>query len=475
MSLSVKQLLLLNNLMYLEPEEGPFPDLHSFSGRKVSDWVYSIDILEINDPDPEHPMMTTAAEWRDIVLAARKDRRILQLRILNVFTDLSRDGGGCKSAVFISLDTADAVVVFKGTELVVGSAQWKDNFISGNVTDTPHQIRALEWYRKVYLEYHLDQFEITVTGHSKGGNKAKYITVLDDTVDRCVSFDGEGFSDCFFSKYGMEILKNEHKIENHMVDYDYISILLNDIGTKKYYLGYNYGSGGFAENHLANTFMRFDDQGNFWLDENKEGRPAEMIALDEFANSYLRSLDDEERTYALEMMNELLNAVLSLKRGMSRDEIVKIFLQMAENDDTRRHIAYFLAYVIRFEQKYPAVIRLLTKLFERFDMGGLVQYIDLVSGILNWKKQILWVSLSFDTLTAAFHALHRSAPQWVCRNLGAYLEKAGLYLSEEEIAMLADVVEMTDSFLRTVVVFEDGTDRDVHVSVRNSCRNDPQE
>ncbi|MBR4446516.1 MAG: DUF2974 domain-containing protein [Solobacterium sp.] len=466
MSLSVKLLLLLNNLMYMDPSEGAFPDLASFSGKSVKDWIYSIDPAQIAERDPLHPAMTSASEWRDILKAARKERRLLDLRILRVYTDPSEDGGMCRNAVFISPDTADAIVVFKGTEMAVGSAQWKDNFLSGNTADTPHQKRALEWFQQTVEDCHLQQYEITVTGHSKGGNKAKYITILDDRIDRCVSFDGEGFSDLFFSKYGMEIVRNEHKIENHAVDYDYISLLLNDIGTCTFYRGHNYGTGGFAENHLANTFMRFDGHGNFIMEVNPEGRPAEMLAMDEFANSYLRSLEEAERFKALEMLNDLLNAVLSIERKMTQDEIAELFVQMAKGEDSRRHIAYMLAYIIRYEQKYPSVVPLLNRLFQRFGLDGLVQYVELVAGILNWKKRILWVSLSFDTITAAFRTMHAHAPGWVHRTLEDYMEKTGIHLQPESIVILADTIELTDGFLKTVTIYEDGTDRDVHPSVK---------
>ncbi len=314
MKISVKQLLLLNNMIYLEPEEGPFPDLRRFSGMKVRDWMNAIEIAGI--ADDEIPRMTTAQEWKNIVKAAKRDYTVMEMRILTVYVDKRQDDGS-KSVIFLSPENAEAIVLFKGTEMVAGSGQWIDNFYSGNMADTPHQIHALEWYRQVYRKYHLNQYEVTLTGHSKGGNKAKYITVLDHTVDHCVSFNGEGFSDRFFNKYGMEIMKREEKIENHMVDYDYISPLLNDIGSAFYYYGNNYGIGGFTENHLANTFMHSGENGIFQMDINEEGRPAEMSAFDEFANSYLRSMEDDEKGKALEMLNELLNIVLSVNQYMT--------------------------------------------------------------------------------------------------------------------------------------------------------------
>ena len=42
-----------------------------------------------------------------------------------------------------------------------------------------------------------------------------------------------------------------------------------------------------------------------------------MSAFDEFANSYLRSMEDDEKGKALEMLNELLNIVLSVNQYMT--------------------------------------------------------------------------------------------------------------------------------------------------------------
>ena len=54
---------------------------------------------------------------------------------------------------------------------------------------------------------------LTVSGHSKGGNRAQYVKILTDQVDRCVSFDGQGFSSEFLELYAEEIeQKNENLI-----------------------------------------------------------------------------------------------------------------------------------------------------------------------------------------------------------------------------------------------------------------------
>ena len=464
MKISVKQLLLLNNLVYLEPEEGPFPDFQIFAGKKVRDWMNAIDLSQITDD--EIPRMTTAREWKNLIKAAKRDYTVMEMRILSVDTDMRADGGAGKSIVFISPENAEAIILFKGTELVAGSAQWKDNFLSGNTTDTPHQLHALEWYRAMCKKYHLSQYEVTDTGHSKGGNKAKYITILDDTVDHCVSFNGEGFSDLFFNKYGVEIVRNAGKIENHMVDYDYISPLLNDIGKAAYYHGHNFGIGGFTENHLANTFMHFGENGNFTMDVNEEGKPAEMLALDEFANSYLRSMEDDEKSRALDMLNDLLNAVLSVDRSTDRNEIVDIFAELAQNPNHFRHMSYMLAYLIRYEQEYPFVVDLLNNLLTRFGMEGFVQYVEMVRSILGWKKRILWLTIDFDKMASTISKINAHAPKWVYKSFSENLEKRGLSLSTGQIGLLADMVEMIDGFRRSLSIYEDGIDKGVHESAK---------
>ena len=461
MSLSTQQLLLLNNMMYLEPEEGPFPDPDAYTGRYVKDWIRSIDMDQWRDPDPDVPLMTTKKEWTDILAAIRNDRYLMDMKILAMYTDISEEGGGCRSAIFLGRRTRDAVLVFRGTDIIAGSLQWKDNFISGNTADSPHQIRALEWYRECYRKYRLRRYEITVTGHSKGGNKAKYITILDDSVDHCVSFNGEGFSDQFFDKYSEQIAKRYDRIRNHIVDYDYISPLMNDIGRVIVYYGNNYGSGGFTENHLANTFMRFEEDGNFYMDVREDGRPAEMMALDEFTNSYMRSMTEEERGSMLSSMNALLDAVLSIRRTMTSNEIAQIFLEMAESDEHCRNFARLFAYVILYEQKYPRMKDLLNSVLVKFDLGGISQYVDLVAGTVNWHRQVLWISLDFRKIASTVTAIGKRLPEWVYARVAAYIEKSGITLSMEQIRKLEETIIMTDSYLKTLTVCEDSTDRHV--------------
>ncbi|WP_346707746.1 Mbeg1-like protein [Massilistercora timonensis] len=152
-------------------------------------------------------------------------------------------------------DPEHAVVVFRGTS---GKDEWIDNAIGLGVSDTERQKAALD-----YIE-NLPYDSITVAGHSKGGNKAQYVTVLSDKVDRCISMDGQGFSQEFIDKYYAEIQKKGHCIKNYYLEGDFVSILMFPVpGSDQICIDGDDSVIG-AENHAASSFYQF------WQDE--EGR-----------------------------------------------------------------------------------------------------------------------------------------------------------------------------------------------------------
>lgn len=209
----------------------------------------------------------------------------------------------------------------------------------------------------------MDRYEITVTGHSKGGNKAKYVSLLDHTVDHCVSVDGQGFSDKFMQKYADVIAARQSVIENHNIDYDYVNLLLNDVGATVYYQGYDYGKGGFLENHCPNTFLNFDEDGTFTITVNPNGQAQEMKALDMFLNNTLRSLPDEKRTDMLVMINAIADSAFSIK-GKSTTDVANMFLQLAADEKYADDLAYLLAYTIEYEQAHPEFAKQINHVLE---------------------------------------------------------------------------------------------------------------
>lgn len=133
------------------------------------------------------------------------------------------DERGARSLVLADADN-QAYVVFAGT----GAGEWTDNADAACGRESSQQMRALAWFLH---ERATCSFEtVTVCGHSKGGNKALYVTVrAGDAVDRAVAFDAQGFSREFVQVYGDEILANTHKITCYSLDNDYVNGLLSCI------------------------------------------------------------------------------------------------------------------------------------------------------------------------------------------------------------------------------------------------------
>ena len=362
--LSNEQLLLLNNLMYMTDTE-PLKLINTYKKKiSVEKMINNIDIDDLIDNE-DYGSMMTGADRKKILTAIKDDKELMSMQLTATNVDASPDGGGGASAVFVNPDSKEAVVVFRGT----AANEWKDNFVGGGKTDaqdgvsTPYQENALAWYRSLDLE----EYYITVTGHSKGGNKSKYITVKDNTVDRCVAFDGQGFSDDFIRRYGAQIIHNQDKIENCCVEGDYVNILLDDIGNTTYYKGYDYGAGGFAENHCPNTFFEFNDDGTYSL--NVGTQDSNMIEVDKFLKSYLRTLPDEEKKKTLAMIGELVEEGFG---DADLDTIMDIILY----EDNIDCIASLLAYTIEYEQANPELIAALKSVLEASNLSQVNDILD---------------------------------------------------------------------------------------------------
>lgn len=454
MALTTEQVLILNNLMYLESgKDSPVVDMQDCSGQTIGDWLNKIDVNQLEN-DRNYGSFTTGQDWKNIIQAAKDDETLMNMTIAATHSDSA--GGGGQSAVFTSSSTGDAVVAFQGTQ---GQKEWADNFQGGNVTDTPCQENALEWYQSAYQEYGLENYEVTITGHSKGGNKAKYITLLDDTVDHCVSFDGQGFSDEFMTKYASQIAARQSRIENHNVDYDYVNLLLNDVGESTFYNGQDYGKGGFLENHCPNTFMKFDENGSFTMQVNPNGQASEMKALDEFLNNLIRSMPEDQQTSTLGLINVIWDNASSLD-GKSGTEIANIFLQLAADPQYSGDLAYVAAYLIEYEQAHPEFKDQINSVLREFNMGDAVQYVDMVDEILNFNEDYFLIGrVDFDRLyswiTGAAGALPDGVLNWL---LGILKDKTGITLTLEQLKNLLALAGKTYDDMQRIEIRDNGGD-----------------
>lgn len=456
MALTTEQLALINNLMYANPDSGlPIAPISNYENKTVREWLNTFDSARI-DGDRDYGSFITGEEWQNIMDAVRSDETLMEMSIADVHVDNSPDGGNGRSAVFVSESSSDAVVVFKGTE---SAAEWADNFDGGNMTDTPHQRNALEWYQQAYEQCGLDSYDVTVTGHSKGGNKSKYITVMDDTVDHCVSFDGQGFSDRFMEQYADRIAGRQDLIENHNVDYDYVNPLLNDIGATTYYEGHNQGSGGFLENHCPNAFFEFREDGSFQMNVNPDGRPEEMAALDAFLNNYLRSMPDDQRDQALDLVNAFINTAFSINGDMGGADIANLFLELAADPEYADDLAYIVAYIIEYEQANPEFAEQLNAVLEAFGLGDATQYVDFASSLFDFRWETIFGTVDFDDLVDLLSSGIENIPSWLLNAVISWLESEyGIVLTEQEARSLLNIVVMANEDMDNIRVEDNGGD-----------------
>ena len=140
----------------------------------------------------------------------------------------------------------DLYVSYRGT----GNGRWGDNRDGFFYSETAMQKDA-----KGYFDYVMDKYsreidgDIYVTGHSKGGNEAQYVTMTSkyrDEIKQCISYDGQGFSEAAIEDFKKNNPDGEYerlldKMYSVNSENDFVHPLINPIISKEntYYLNNN--------------------------------------------------------------------------------------------------------------------------------------------------------------------------------------------------------------------------------------------
>ncbi|HOO28638.1 MAG TPA: DUF2974 domain-containing protein, partial [Lachnospiraceae bacterium] len=189
-------------------------------------------------------------------LFERMDQASETFKMLEVVRTIN--DGGIRAVCFAENGSEDATVVFRGTG---GEYEaWRDNLYGEYMAETDMQKLASD-----FIVYDCGIYEnITVSGHSKGGNLAQYVTaVCPDKIDRCVSYDGQGFGEKFFEKNGAAVSTAASKIISVSAHNDFVNILLTPIAGKRIFVE-NSGTGAYAHSsYWMLVSSRFDENGSF--------------------------------------------------------------------------------------------------------------------------------------------------------------------------------------------------------------------
>ena len=211
-------------------------------------------------------------------------------------------------------------VVFKGT----GSGEWIDNgeglsgipeenvytsfSHSGDITGstaikkdyaTDQQAEALNWFNKIAAKKRWNgDTKITVSGHSKGGNKAQFVTMHSGLADDCYSFAGQGFSPealrSLKSQYGADYERRREHIYSFSSCNDYVNVLGSRLALKEHIYYVESAAG------LHNMEAILDNKGRL----RKQCNQGRLSAYAEKLSKDLMELNPSLRQYAtLGIMN----------------------------------------------------------------------------------------------------------------------------------------------------------------------------
>lgn len=231
--LTVSHFLILNSLIYIEQFESK-----KYTNKLIGKSVYDFAInYEYSSKYPYFPAEINEEEFYSLIESIKVEKNIFEnVYFLNIENSLTGNKNCTENLVNMTLKYKNNLVfVFKGTS---GTYEWVDNVRGTYVADTKRQVKALQYFDKMYKLYSDSVDKIYITGHSKGGNKAQYIGVLrgqDPKIKHIYSFDGQGFSDLFFDKYKDLIQKNKKKITSISNENDFVNILMKlAVGNKIY-------------------------------------------------------------------------------------------------------------------------------------------------------------------------------------------------------------------------------------------------
>lgn len=216
--------LVLNTFMYIDYKEAD-------DGMTVS------EILEELSRHPDCQEGGLHSGEYTVLSKAAENPEIGKLAIGNQSCLMGYDSGTA-ACTFATEDRSRLYVVYRGT----GDGEWPDNGLGMTAKSTPQQERALDYFERVMEREEAGPGQrVIVTGHSKGGNKAQFVTMstkYEDRIAACYSIDGQGFSESAIAGWKDDYGKEEYEERTGRItgicgENDYVNVLGNSIIPKE--------------------------------------------------------------------------------------------------------------------------------------------------------------------------------------------------------------------------------------------------
>ena len=267
-----EQLIFLDNLIYLDFEKTINKLADEDKRVSVGNLIEEI----LNDVDEYiygNPACMSQEEWANLLTSFRnnsKNEEFLNSYVIENYESHSAAEGGFRGCCFVKRDSnkkaEDTIVIFRGTS--TNETEWTDNVLNANKVWSDSMDDAVLYIDGLSSEEYGDN--ITVSGHSKGGNRAQYVTILrKDRIGSCVSFDGQGFSSEFIRMYEDEIAEMKSVITSISFVYDYVNALLYPIAGEIMYIP-GESDDNYSLNHCPNRV--FNENGEFNTIVDSDGK-----------------------------------------------------------------------------------------------------------------------------------------------------------------------------------------------------------
>lgn len=252
--LSESQLLLLTNYEYFRCSTNAGTIKENIDLMKMEDGTYDISKVVAEGATGD---IISEEDAMDILKRLENDEDLASLR-----ASRSINKGGIRATLYTDQDNKNPTLVFRGTGGTYKA--WEDNVLGEYESDTRLQKLAAD-----FVKYECGEYDnITVTGHSKGGNLSQYVTVVcGSQIERCVSYDGQGFGKNFLDKYEKEVENATDKIISISGYNDFVNILLTPIAGTVLYVKNQESIG--VDMHSCYTMLSngsFDENGDFRRD-----------------------------------------------------------------------------------------------------------------------------------------------------------------------------------------------------------------
>ncbi|NBH33691.1 DUF2974 domain-containing protein [Clostridiaceae bacterium] len=291
--LSDQELILLDNLIY-------FQDVF-WEGDSVAQIIDKIIYQLEKNPNLKYAQMQ-AQEWMELVSVLQSNQKLLHYKVTNKTMPFgSQNTGTIVCFVDDISHPLDVNVIFKGTQ---NGYEWDDNGEGAYLMESDCQRAAADYIDRLPEEY---GNHLTVSGHSKGGNKAQYVTITTNRVARCVAEDGQGFSNEFCRQYHMVIEDRKNRIKNYCAENDYVNVIANAIAGASIYIKTEFQINPFLY-HKPNLILT--QKGDF----REEGRQAEWTkGLHSYFQEILDLMPEPQRSY-------VIDGVMGLLEGKDSEE-----------------------------------------------------------------------------------------------------------------------------------------------------------